>query len=186
MFQAACEIESGKFSTDHISKASHARSQRASSLALSQCFLAGQLKTESQLKQHRPTNRPRFCSQCNVKREGGKTRRPDRMDARTKSGGFPNKTARPETDQTGKTYGVVSDSLWKKWFGGRRTCRAAQTITWKRAASSGGLFYEAMAASMQAEMQTALQAAQHVELLTAIRQTNAALATHGQMCTGMA
>ena len=57
----------------------------------------------------------------------------------------------------------------------------------KRAASSGGLFYEAMAASqeMQAETVAAMQAVQQTELLATIRQTNTALVTHGQMCTGM-
>ena len=75
-----------------------------------------------------------------------------------------------------------------KWVGRGRECRAAQKLTWKRAASSGGLFYEAMAASQdtQAEMQTATQAVQQAELLATIRQTNTALVTHGQMCTGTA
>ena len=57
----------------------------------------------------------------------------------------------------------------------------------KCAASSGGLFFEAMAASQetQADMVAAMQAVQQTELLATIRQTNTALVTHGQMCTGM-
>ena len=48
-----------------------------------------------------------------MKREGGKLTRPDRMDARTETGGSLSGKARPETDQTGKTDGVVTGLLWK-------------------------------------------------------------------------